>query len=132
MDKTAASDEMRCALLQPVNGGSTGRMHRASRHAYGPGARITYVDRAIIRQYFSGSRRYGPPRVFRASANAGLPQDLERSLSALEPEFARVLDGADVLLVETATRKVVDVMQNAAAGAARARAACYVTTAGTP
>ena len=109
MDTQSAFDDLRCALLQPL--ADKPRRHR--RHAYGPGARITYIDRAIIRQYFAG---VGGDTAARSQA---LPDDLERSLSSLEPGLMRVLDGTDVLLVEKATRKVVDVMQHAAAVAAR-------------
>ena len=87
--------------------------------AYKIGPRITYVDRAIIRDYFSQhahrptrrptdmtTLRSAPPR------SLSLPHELECKLSVLPAGYARILSGGTVLLIETATRAIVEVMGN--------------------
>ncbi len=97
--------------------------------------RITQIDRAIIRGYLhecclaraaagaqdspQGSKLRRPwmpgsilpPRAQKQS----LPAKLERKLSTLVAGYERVLVDHNVLLVETATGEIVDVMRNACA-----------------
>jgi hypothetical protein len=93
---------------------------------YDIGPRITHIDRAIIRNYFQDRGISLPPERRqllrhpsvpmqlspRVSQNA-LPLDLERKLSQLPDHCERVLVGRDVLLVESDTRTVVDILHQA-------------------
>ena len=77
--------------------------------------RITYVDRAVIRDYFhqhllEESVRPAWKKALFPEPHRQLPWELERRLSALFPGHERIVVGNDVLLVETATREIVDVM----------------------
>lgn len=105
----------------------------AARDLYEIETRITQVDRAIIRgylpqYYFSPStgraeilaRMLKPRRkwminhkVPRSLSTGYLPAELDRKLSVLPVGFERVLVGNDVLLVEIATRRIVDIMWGA-------------------
>ena len=93
--------------------------------------RMTCMDRAIINIYFhrfygdTGSVRPRNPglrrrlcvqwlrgwRLPRKLHAELLPAELQRKLSALGPEYQRVMVNCDVMLIEAATRRVVDVMQ---------------------
>ena len=81
--------------------------------------RITYVDRAVIRDYFHQHNLDEPVRpawmnaLFPETHQQLLPKELECRLSASFPGHERILVDSDVLLVETATREIVDVMRNA-------------------
>ncbi len=93
---------------------------------YGVGPRITHIDRAIIRNYFQERGMSLPPERRRharqptlpaclssqVSQNA-LPLELERKLSQLPEDCQRVLVGRDVLLVDSKTRSVVDILHHA-------------------
>ena len=83
--------------------------------------RITHIDRTMIRTYFrphangrtpllpevsSGDRRVAPHLGPRR-----LPQDLEQKLSLLPAGYQRVIVGNDVVLVELASRVVIDVVR---------------------
>ena len=98
-------------------------------HAYGVAARITHIDRAIIRSYFQDGSSLPPerretrrqptlPRALPAQArHASLPLPLERKLSLLPKEFERVLVGRDVLLIESETGAVIDILHQLGAPA---------------
>ena len=118
----------RCVLLKPVAAQSApAAARRQTRSAYDIGSRITCIDRQIIRRYFARAAKSVERRLPHTSSGRGmfeswpqavgrqLPADLERTLSALNADLTRILDGSDVLLVERATRRVVDKMKNAAA-----------------
>ena len=98
-------------------------------YPYSVEPRITHIDRAIIRAYFR--HLHGRPTAAqlrqdlqpllrgRRSANSQtnlpptttpLPEELEQKLSALAAGFQRVRAGSDVLLIETTTRTVIDVL----------------------
>jgi hypothetical protein len=89
---------------------------------YVTGARITHIDRAIIRSYFQDSESLPPERratrrqptrpsrVSTRAARSSLPAQLERKLSLLPRELERVLVGRDVLLVESDTGAVIDIL----------------------
>jgi hypothetical protein len=96
--------------------------------------RITGVDRAIISRYFedrwspaSVTRSARPPKMRRRWMIGGklpatvrtdaLPRQLESKLSRLDPGFERLLTGCDVLCIELANSRIVDVMHNAGAPA---------------
>jgi hypothetical protein len=106
-------------------------------------ARFTHIDRAIIRGYF---QYYCRPSVIgsittrmpamdtpwwqtpdgqlpRALHAKPLPAALERMLSALSAGYQRVLVDDDVVLIDPATREIVDVMRHARAPAATAQPA---------
>jgi hypothetical protein len=110
--------------------------------------RMTCIDRAIINIYFHEgacaartvrARGHGVhhqlfsqwlpgwrlPRKLRLET---LPAELERKLSAIGPYYKRVRVNCDVLLIEDATRRVVDAMHNVYAaevqGAPRREPAC--------
>jgi hypothetical protein len=121
---------IQCVLLQPIAAemytpytpapGQT----RTERSAYEIGARITCLDRTIIRRYYSRMADAQHMRLTMSGAHAGrlqahtrLPQELERKLSPLSPGFRRALDGADIVLIEVATNRVVDVMKDAGTSA---------------
>ena len=99
-------------------------------NAYGVAARITHIDRAIIRSYFQDGASLPPerretrrqpalPRALSAETKqASLPLPLERKLSLLPKEFERVLVGRDVLLVESGTGAVIDILHQLGAPAA--------------
>ena len=93
---------------------------------YGVGPRITHIDRAIIRNYFQDRgislpperRRHArqptlPARLSPQVSQNALPRDLERKLSQLPEDCERVLVGRDVLLVDSKTRSVVDILHHA-------------------
>ena len=79
--------------------------------------RITYVDRAIIRDYFHQHNLDEPVRPAWKKAlfpepHRQLPWELERRLSVQFPGYERIWVGGDVLLVEIATREIVDAMRD--------------------
>ncbi len=45
-------------------------------------------------------------------AKRNLPQDLEQRLSPLNPDYERVIVDNDVLLIETATKVIIDILTN--------------------
>ena len=92
--------------------------------------RITSVDRAVIAQYFDGRRSLASvaqsarqPKLRRRRMIGGklpatlrtdaLPCQLESRLSRLQPGYARLHVGCDVLCVELASSRIADVMHNA-------------------
>jgi hypothetical protein len=97
--------------------------------------RITQVDRAIIRSYLHerclalaavGTRDRPQRSIWQRPLMPGgilsskvraqsLPAELECRLSAVPADYERVLVDHNVLLVKTATRKIVSVMRNACA-----------------
>ena len=110
------------ATRQPVSARlSRGRNRGAplSADVYRIKPRITHVDRAIIRSYF---HQHDPAGLLLRPAYAGvpfpdahrqlLPGVLEGRLSALPPGYERMLAGRDALLIETGSRRVVDVMRD--------------------
>jgi hypothetical protein len=137
-----------CALLQ-TNPGSAHHVERRTRAEpfayaeqdaatkpadYSVGARITCVDRAIIRTYFAESESEVPTvaaggyekprrrsrrdwtaygRLLPQTGARVLPANLEEKLSALQPGYKRLTVGSDVLLIETASRKILEIMHNA-------------------
>lgn len=138
--RTHAASNIPCALvrsLPPASGvalrvissaASGTKKNRAAitGDAYQIVPRITYVDRAIIRDYFSQHdlvpllRPADRGVLFPEFRKVLLPDELECGLSAPFPGHERILVGNDVLLVETATREIVDVMRDA-------RQACHKT-----
>ena len=79
--------------------------------------RITCVDRAIIRDYFHQHNFDEPVRPAWEKAlfpepHRQLPWELERRLSVQFPGYERIWVGGDVLLVEIATREIVDAMRD--------------------
>lgn len=86
---------------------------------------ITGVDRVVIRDYFHQHnldelvRPAWKKSLFPGAHRQLLPQELESQLSVAFPGHERILVGSDVLLVETATREIVDVMRNARTGPER-------------
>lgn len=89
-------------------------------------------DRAIIRDYYQSYYRGLPPglakkgkvppgHAYRMQRHQGippgvtweyLPADVERRLSRLPDGYARVVIGADVAILHTRTRVVLDVIEN--------------------
>ena len=80
---------------------------RTSRSRYDIRTCITHIDRAIIRGYL---HEYRSPSTTRL-----LPPELEHKLSVLPAGYERILADDDVLLVQTATHRIADVMRNACA-----------------
>ena len=96
-------------------------------------ARITQIDRVIIRAFLAEyccalttskalARTGGQESAGHWLPGGTLPDEflteplpaaLEAKLSALPADFERLMIGRDVLLIATATRKIVDVMTNA-------------------
>ena len=93
-----------------------GTERRASASIYDIRARITQIDRAIISSYYEN----GVPTA-RAAVYSGmrslekpwqpLPADLEAKLSILPARYVRALAVDDVLLIDTATGRIIDVMR---------------------
>lgn len=127
--RTHAASNIPCALVRPPSSVSGAQLRalpgpcsgtkqdrgasRADDYQVEP--RITYVDRAIIRDYFHQHRRdesVGPAwkKALFPEPHRQLPRELERRLSVPFPGHERVWVGSDVLLVETATREIMDVM----------------------
>ncbi len=99
--------------------------------AYDRALHITHIDRTIIRSYFHQqaadpmmaqfavelfpeSRRQWAinsrlPRGFPAKA---LPDELEQKLSVLGTGYARVQAGSSVLLIESTSRVIIDVLRD--------------------
>ena len=136
--RTHAANNIPCALVRPPSSLSGAKLRafsdtcsgtKKSRVAsraddYQVEPRITYVDRAIIRDYlhqYHLDESVGPARKKAPfpELRRQLPRELERRLSVPFPGYERVLVGSDVLLVETATREIVDVMRNTRAIHAR-------------
>jgi hypothetical protein len=110
--------------------GGTSRRPRTRSTTYESTPRITYIDRAIVRAYYeqqaaiprvcrwddSAGCIYGPVHsnqiLPQAAAAAPLPAELERKLSVLAPRFERLIVGDDIVLVETQSRVIYDVVQN--------------------
>ena len=131
--RTHATSNIPCALLRPlpsVSGAArrvisstpacTKTSHAAIRGGtYQIKPRITSIDRAIIRDYFNQYYLDEPVQpasmkaLFPESHRQLLPKELECRLSVPFPGLERILVGGDVLLVETASREIVDVMRNA-------------------
>ncbi len=99
-----------------------------TRDLYGITARITHIDRVIIRAFLqqrqsalttdAQSQRAGvewlPGQTLpREIVPQALPAALEAKLSMLPSGFERVMVGRDVLLVTAAEREIADVMCNA-------------------
>jgi hypothetical protein len=134
---TQANHQAECALLRvPTNYADSAeptpfayalkKPAATNPQAYGIGARITCVDRAIIRRFFDvespapvadavEKQDKRPIRLSLRSRMEPLPAELEYRLSQLKAGYRRVLMDCDVLLIEPATRRIVDVMRNAAA-----------------
>lgn len=80
--------------------------------------RITHIDRVIIRSYFRQRRcalRPQPPdKNIRPAepCRQWLPADLESKLSVLPAGYQRWLVGSEMLLMETATGTVIDVLRD--------------------
>jgi len=80
--------------------------------------RITYVDRAIIRGYFRQQDFLAPlhpanmKALFPEFRKYLLPDDLECRLSILPARYCRILISSDVLLIETTSRMIVDVLRD--------------------
>lgn len=121
-----------CALVRPpqaddAESSTIGSKNDESKSAatYGIGHRITCVDRAIIRRHIESSRAAltSYPVQMRNWQTGGklpanlrtaqLPPDLEFKLSPLGAGYQRVIVGRDVLLIDVAMGRIVDVMQNA-------------------
>jgi hypothetical protein len=89
-------------------------------------------DRAVIRDYYRGDYRSLPPglakkgkippgHAFKMRRQEGippgvaweyLPPDVERRLSRLPDGYARIVIGADVAILNTRTRVVLDVIED--------------------
>ncbi len=126
--RTQAASNIPCALVRPpsVSGAALRGLSSApacmkqSRAAiraddYQIEPRITCVDRAIIRDYFhqhllEESVRPAWKRALFPEPHRQLPWELERRLSVPFPGHERMLVGNDVLLIETATGEIVDMM----------------------
>ena len=120
-----------CALLR------TGPESGADRQdSNGSANRLTRADRAIITSYFdrrwslaSVARPARPSKMRRRWMIGGrlpatlrtdaLPRALACELSALDPGYERLLVGGDVLCVELASSRIVDIMHNAGVPATR-------------
>lgn len=131
--RTQAASNIPCALVRPpsVSGAALRDLSSApacmkqSRAAiraddYQIEPRITCVDRAIIRDYFHQHLLEESVRpAWRKSPfpepHRHLPRELERRLSVPFPGQERMLVGNDVLLIETATGEIVDMMDVARA-----------------
>ncbi len=129
--RTQAASNIPCALVRPpsVSGAALRDLSSApacmkqSRAAiraddYQIEPRITCVDRAIIRDYFhqhllEESVRPAWRKSLFPEPHRHLPWELERRLSVPFLGHERIVVGNDVLLVETATREIVDVMRSA-------------------
>ncbi len=100
----------------------------------GSANRLTRADRATIARYFDGSwslanvtRPARPSKMRRRWMIGGrlpatlrtdaLPRELAGKLSALDPGYERLLVGCDVLCIELANSRIVDIMHNAGAPA---------------
>jgi hypothetical protein len=93
---------------------------------YETGARITCIDRAIIRAYFHSNDEGAPARRKKSEGYAKraagqrdrdarfLPEDLERRLTPLPGGYSRMLRGSSVILVEDETHKIIDAVRGVA------------------
>lgn len=124
--RTHVASNIPCALVRPPSSISgvqlralpdpcSGAKKDSRADDYQVEPRITYVDRAIIRDYFHQHRldeSVGPAwkKALFPEPHRQLPWELECRLSVPFPGQERVLVGSDVLLVETATREIMDVM----------------------
>ena len=127
--RTNPASSIPCALVRPplsvpsaalraLSGicSATRKSREASRaDDYQVEPRITYIDRAIIRGYFHQPHLDEPARPAWKRAlfpepHRQLPWELERRLSVPFPGHERMLVGNDVLLIETATGEIVDMM----------------------
>ena len=88
-------------------------------------------DRELIRDYYRGAGKKTPPGLAKRERlppglakrralppglqGRGLPSSLEGQLTRLPAAYMRVVIGADVAIVERATRMVIDVIYDVAA-----------------
>jgi hypothetical protein len=142
---TQEASHTACALLRvvavrandfPQRAGPAPNPNAENKEVSGIGSsvRINCVDRAIVRIFYEGCCREPTQRPRRQLSGQWLsgwklpsklrteplPAELEGKLSVLDARYTRVVVNCDVLLIEAATRRVVDVMQNANAVTARA------------
>lgn len=106
------------------SGGNSGAAHAAA-------VQFSERDRALIRDYYRSAGKKTPPGLAKRERlphglakrralppglhGRGLPSTLEVRLSRLPAAYMRVVIGADVAIIERATRVVVDVIYDAAA-----------------
>ncbi|MDP2706360.1 MAG: hypothetical protein Q8O70_02495 [Burkholderiales bacterium] len=130
--RTHAASNIPCALVRSLpsvsdaalrvvsSAPSCTKKNRAATRgdAYHIKPRITYVDRAIIRGYF---RQHGLVPLLRPANMEALfaefrkyllPDELECRLSVLPAGYRRILTGGDVLLIETVSRTIVEVLRD--------------------
>ena len=94
--------------------------------------RFTNRDREIIRNYYNRSykhRKKSPPGLAKREGNLPpglakrdvmpkglqgrvLPGDLERQLSRLPDGYVRVIVGTDIVLMQTRTRVIIDILRD--------------------
>jgi hypothetical protein len=109
----------------------------ATQSIYGGCNRITCVDRAVISRYFEDRRMCASVPASELSSRSRrrwiiggrlpaalhavtlhevrLPRQLESKLSTLDAGYERLLTGGDILCIEIASLRIVDVMRNAGA-----------------
>ncbi len=130
--RTNAAGNIPCALVRPPPSVSGAALRDASKapsgtkqdraairaDTYQIEPRITCVDRAIIRGYFHQHDLDEPMQpawkknLFPESYQQLLPPELESRLSVLPAGYRRMLSGCDVLLIDNASRTIIDVMRD--------------------
>jgi hypothetical protein len=137
----SAAADIRCALVRPMprvpaarrrmipRAGARHGHARTHGYPYSTEPRITHIDRAIIRAYFrqvgsmaaQTAQEFQPELRTRLTAvqpltpqlqMASLPNELEQKLSVLAAGYQRLQAGSELLLIETASGKVIDVLQD--------------------
>ncbi len=125
-----------CVLVQPSVQGRKANFNpahtrRAKPYLVQPGTtfsdeihhpRITHVDRVIVHKFWPSDEQYALPGLladetwnwpFDSIHGKRLPADLEQLLSELPEGYQRLMMGRDLVLMESETRTVVDVMRHA-------------------
>ncbi len=89
------------------------------------GPRFSEAERKAITEYYAGKRSRGPIEVPAQTVKAGgklpqgprrrrLPRELEDALAVLQAPYLRLIVGADVILVNTGTDDILDVIPQVA------------------
>lgn len=124
-----------CALHAATSGqvGATNSSHGASSAPTYAAVSVQFSDRdrELIRDYYRGARKKTPPGLAKREQlppglakrqslppglqGRGLPSTLESRLTRLPAAYMRVVIGADVAIIERASRVVIDVIYDVAA-----------------
>ena len=140
MALTAAAAWLAGCALHAATSGQVGATNSSGEVSSGTGSSHSHAavavqfsdrDRDLIRSYYRGAGKKTPPGLAKRDRlppglvkrrtlppglqGRGLPSTLEAQLTRLPAAYMRIVVGADVAIIERATRLVIDVIYDAAA-----------------